>query len=111
MVTPRTDDVEVVVSAGAVDDDGRFRVHPQVVSALEIVAVRAGRTFLQSLIGFLLVGAIGAPFIDAPIFAGSFMAKLVASASLAVAPTAMSVLQNVLELLIKLDSSIPRLRG
>jgi hypothetical protein len=88
-------------------------IDPEVVSAAELVLVRAVRTYLQALVGFLVVGfAAGLiPFVDNPIAATDFVHKLGGAASLAVAPAVISILQNAIELLGKLDVHNPRLRG
>lgn len=76
------------------------------------VAIRVLRTYLQGLLGFILTlaspagEAVG---IKLPVM--DFAGVLVTSASLAIAPAAISLLQNAIEILTKLDSSSPKLRA
>jgi hypothetical protein len=82
------------------------------LSPARIVLTRAARVYIQSLVGFLtavLTGAAGAAGVQIP--AGDFAHQLLTCASLAVAPTVMSVLMNVAELLAKLDETNPQLRA
>ncbi len=76
------------------------------------VGVRAARTFLQSLLGFVVaIGSGAAAGAGIHIPAQDFLTLLISSASLAVAPTIISVLQNSIELLSKLDANTPSLRA
>jgi len=75
------------------------------------VGIRVLRTYLQSLLGFILAvgtGAAGAVGISLPM--GNFTELFISSASLAVAPAAIALLQNAVELLAKLDTSAPQMR-
>ncbi len=79
------------------------------IAPFKLVLVRVVRTYLQSLLGLLTAGLAGGaagmiPFAD-------FSDLLVKSASLAIAPTVVAAIQNVLEILAKLDETKPELRG
>lgn len=76
------------------------------------VGIRVLRTYLQSLLGFILAvgtGAAGAVGINIP--AKDFMTLIISSASLAVAPAVISLLQNAVEILTRLDEKNPSLRA
>jgi hypothetical protein len=82
------------------------------MTPLKIIAVRATRVYLQTLVG--LLGAFGsgaAAMVGVNITAGDFFHTVVVCAGLSVMPAAMSVLQNTLELFKKLDASYPELRA
>jgi len=91
---------------------GEPNVRIVAMSMVSQAGIRALRTFLQSLVGFILAvgtGAAGAVGINVP--AGDFVALVMSSASLAVAPAAISLIQNAIEILTKLDSSTPQMRA
>ncbi len=76
------------------------------------VGVRVLRTYLQSLLGFVLAvgsGAAGGVGIHIPV--GDFTDLLVKAAGLAVAPAAVSMIQNAIEILTKLDMTNPQARA
>lgn len=78
----------------------------------KIALVRCARVYLQSLVGFLLAAGTGltaAVGLTMPV--GDFGKLLVTCASLAIAPAAISLIQNVIELLAKLDATNPTLRA
>lgn len=80
--------------------------------AWQIALVRTLRVYLQSLAGFLTAGATGfAGAVGVPLAVGDFSTLLVQSASLAVAPAAMTLIQNAIELLSNLDTRKPTLRA
>jgi len=72
------------------------------------VAIRVLRTYLQGLVGFLVAGGVG---LTAPLEIPGFYAMFLNAASLALAPAVISLLQNALEILTKLDSSNPQIRA
>ena len=79
------------------------------IQPFQLVAVRVLRTYLQSMLGLLTAGLAGGaagmiPFTD-------FQDLFIKSASLAIAPTVVSAIQNILEILAKWDSTKPELRG
>jgi len=84
--------------------------------AWKIALVRCVRVYIQSLLGFLtatgtgLTAAVGAA-LGTPIPAMDFFHMLVFCASLAIAPATVSLLQNILELLAKIDATNPTLRA
>lgn len=76
------------------------------------VGVRVLRTFLQSWLGFIIgvgTGAADAVGIHVPV--GDFLNLLLQSAGLAVAPAVISLLQNAIELLAKMDVTAPERRA
>jgi len=76
----------------------------------QMVLVRAARTYVQCLLGFLtasstgLAGAAGIPI-------AQFGNQFAVAATLAVAPTVVSLLMNVGEILTDLDVNRPGLRA
>lgn len=81
-----------------------------VVSAVRVVVVRACRTYIQCLIGFLGATVAGVIPTD-PLAPQDAWVKLATAAGLALYPAAISALQNILELLGKMDVKEPELRG
>ena len=82
------------------------------MSPWTIALVRGCRVYLQSLVGFLLAtrsGLSAAAGLTMP--AQDFAQQLLMCASLAVAPATVSLIQNVLELLAKMDSTNPTWRA
>ncbi|MBI3966708.1 MAG: hypothetical protein HY329_13825 [Chloroflexi bacterium] len=84
------------------------------MSAIVQVGVRVLRTYFQSLLGFLLAvgsGLMGASGLMDPIPAGDFAAAFNRAAGLALAPTVVALLQNVIELLARVDQQHPQWRA
>lgn len=105
-----SDAVKTLVTARA-DDDAPVVV--QTITWWQIMLVRGARTYLQSLVGFL-----GAAFVlpavlpDASgLVLGAYGDRFLVAAQLAALPAVMSLLQNGLELLSKLDATNPGLRA
>lgn len=105
----------LAVARGTLDADvtaetppGNPDVRVVVVSAVQMILVRVARTYLQSLLGFLGAAAVGALDTLAPMDAWG---KIVTAAGLALFPAFVSLVQNVLEWLTKLDTRAPELRG
>lgn len=72
--------------------------------------IRTARTYMQGLVGFLVAGGTGAADamgINMPVH--DFVGLFVASASLAVAPAVITLLQNAVEILTRLDN--PQIRA
>ena len=74
---------------------------------LSVVGIRTARVYLQALVGLLVAGGIGATSVPG----GHFGAAFVQAATLAIAPAAITALQNTIELLAKVDEKAPELRG
>lgn len=72
------------------------------------VLIRTGRVYLQGLVGFLSVGITG---LDEGIMPDEFGSMFLMAAKFALAPAVFTLLQNTLELLMKLDVVRPTLRG
>jgi hypothetical protein len=78
----------------------------------KITLVRAVRVYLQTLLALLTVAGSGAASaIGVTLTAPDFWHVLLACASIAVAPAAISLIQNSIELLAKLDATNPSLRA
>ncbi len=76
------------------------------------VGVRVLRTYLQSLLGFVVAVSTGAAAgVGIHIAVGDFGDLLLKSAGLAVAPAAVSMIQNAIEILTKLDMTNPQARA
>lgn len=85
--------------------EGVEDVQVVVVSRWRQVLIRTVRTYLQGFVGFLVAGQTGAAdAVGVYLPAGDFLALCISSASLALAPAVISVLQNTIELLSELDS-------
>lgn len=84
------------------------------MTPLAQVFVRAARTYLQSLVGFLLLNVAAAPVAESlgvVVSPGDFWQAFQTAAGLAVAPTVIALLQNAAELLGHLDNLIPKWRA
>jgi hypothetical protein len=78
------------------------------------VLVRFVRSYLQGLVGFLLLALAAKPTLaglGVVIPPGDFLSALEVAAGLALAPSVVSLLQNTIELLGKLDEKFPKLRA
>jgi hypothetical protein len=111
VVTKRDEGVSENIQAKTPGDQPNVNVI--VMPAWQRVLVRTARVYLQSLAGFIIAGGTGlveaATDVKMPI--GNFLQLLIASASLAVAPAALTLLQNAVELLAKFDETRPTMRG
>jgi hypothetical protein len=68
------------------------------------ILVRTVRTYLQSLVGFLIAASTGATeAVGLNIPAGDFATLLLQSAGLSLAPAVIALLQNLIELMSDLD--------
>jgi hypothetical protein len=74
----------------------------------QILGVRALRVYLQSLVAFLTIAPAA---VAGGILPAEFAMNVQQAALMAVAPAAMSLIQNALELIIRLDESSPKLRA
>jgi hypothetical protein len=82
------------------------------MTPLRIIATRALRVYLQTLIGLLSAFGLGvAADVGVTMAPGTFWTTLVACMGLSIAPAVMSILQNTLELLAKADATMPQLRA
>lgn len=112
----------IVTDRGSVPEDGSIARTPlgrrdvivRVMTPVAQVLVRAIRTYLQSLLGFLTLGLAGKPVADnigVVITPDSFLGVLGVAAGLALAPTIVAVLHNAAELLARLDERFPKARA
>lgn len=97
--------VKTIVTAGA-NAVGPVEIVP--MTKVKIIAVRATRVYLQTVVGVIGAGQIGAM---AAIMPDEFAARAVLAMQIALAPAAMSALQNTLELLAEWDSKYPQTRA
>jgi hypothetical protein len=83
------------------------------MSPLAAVLIRVARTYVQGLVGFLLALGVAPDLVplDQAIGLMPFLGKLELAAQLAVAPTAIALLMNALEILTALDVRSPRWRA
>lgn len=81
----------------------------RVITPLASICVRSLRVYLQTLVGLLAAGGIGAASNTLP--AHDFTKLFLACAGLSVASAAVCAIQNVIELLGDLDQRFPLLRG
>ena len=102
----------IVTARSDMTDHQLSKVAVVLMAPLKIIAVRASRVYLQTLIG--LLGAFGlgvASEVGVTMTAGTFWHTLVACGSLALAPAVMSILQNTVELLAQVDAKLPQMRA
>jgi len=79
---------------------------------LRIIAVRASRVYLQTLLGLLGAFGLGAAAdLGVTMAPGTFWHTLMTCAGLALAPAVMSILQNTAELLARVDTNLPQMRA
>lgn len=91
---------------------GETNVEIVTMSIYAQVGIRVLRTYLQSLLGFITVvgtGAAGAVGIEIPM--KDFGQLFWTSAGLSVAPAAISLLQNAIEILSRMDTTNPQMRA
>jgi hypothetical protein len=78
------------------------------------VLVRFVRSFLQGLVAFLLLGLAAKPTMEGlgvVVPPGDFIEALKVAAGLALAPSVISLIQNAIELLARVDERFPKLRA
>lgn len=80
-----------------------------IVTPLTNILVRAARTFLQTMLGLMMASMTGAASTILP--PGDFGHLAYVCAGLSIASTGICVIQNIIELLARLDQSSPTLRG
>lgn len=78
-----------------------------VVKPLTLIGVRVLRTYLQTLLGLVTAGIVAPNALPAK----DFIHLLALCASLSVASAAISLIQNIIELLAQFDQSHPTLTG
>lgn len=108
IVTKRDDGISrstLAMTPSAVPD-----VIVKALSPVRIVITRVARVYIQVLVGMLTVVMSGVAA-DALVTPVDFVGKLKLAAGFAIAPAVVTLLQNALELLTKLDESRPELRA
>lgn len=100
---------EIQADTPAVTPGAQPNVQVVAISPFVAVLTRAARTYLQVFLGLLLAAGAGATTNLVPV--GDFLSVLRVSAMVAIAPSLVSLLQNSIELLAKLDQSAPSLRA
>jgi len=106
IVTERKDGIQEDTAARTPGDVPNIVVQP--MPWYRIVAVRAGRVYVQSLISFLTLSPAA---VAAGVLPSAFGFSLQNAALLAIGPAVLSILQNTAELLARLDESHPQLRA
>lgn len=107
VVTKRTDTIDKNTTAITPKaDDPNLILQP--MNQLAIVGVRAGRVYLQSLLGVMTMGGLG---VDAGLLPNDLATLFLRSAQLAVGPAIFSILTNATELLARIDESFPKMRA
>jgi hypothetical protein len=86
---------------------GMPNVRVKVIEPIVIIAVRAGRVYLQTLLGLLTAGLAKPTLLGA----ADFIHLFGMCASLSLAPAVVCVVQNVIELMAKFDQSHPTIAG
>lgn len=110
MSTP-TPPIPTIITDRLEPGETRGRVSVVLMRPLLIIFVRVARTYLQSLVGFLVALPAYTAMGGSGIPAGTFLDAFALAASLAVAPTVVCALQNGIELLASIDVSNPGLRA
>jgi hypothetical protein len=101
-------EIKTVVTKRDAEDVPAVVVKP--LSPVRVLLTRVARVYLQSLAGMLTVVMSGmAP--DALVTPVDFVGKLSLAGGLALAPATVTLLQNAVELLTRLDESYPQLRA
>lgn len=97
---------------------GKKDLQVKVMGRAHQILIRTLRTYLQSLVGFLVAGGTGAigavtdaVGVELNIPARDFVDLVVIAASLSVAPAAIALLQNAVELLTDLEQAKPEWRA
>lgn len=78
------------------------------MTRLQVVVVRAARVYLQTVLGILTAGGVGAV---PGVLPQELHALIVVALKLGAAPVVFTVLQNAIELLAEVDSRYPKLRA
>ena len=100
------------VTSETVSSPGGGTVETIAMPWWRIVLVRTARVYVQGVFGFLTAAATGyAAKVGVNLGANDFVGLLQVSLSLAVAPAAFTLLQNIGELLANLDEKHPTLRA
>lgn len=99
------------VTATTPGDMPNIRV--KVMSAASIVLVRTIRTFLQTFVAGLVGGAAAGnvPLVSDALAASSFDERVAAAGYLALIAAFIAAVQNILELVSKVDESLPEWRA
>ena len=86
---------------------GHANIVVKVVQPLTILAVRALRVFLQTLLGLVTAGLVTPTALPTK----DFVHLLALCASLSLAPAVVCIIQNMIELLARFDQKNPTLAG
>lgn len=86
-------------------------VVPVYMRPIVATLIRVGRTYAQALVGFLAIVGVTDGRIAGGIAPGDFWSALVTAAGYALAPAAVALIWNVLELLNRVDEVAPEWRG
>ena len=96
-----------------VTDVGQPDILIQPIGAAQMVLTRTARVYVQSLLGALGVVATGLGLPDEiqQMLPAAFFDKVSLAAQMAVAPATITFLQNVGEILTRIDERFPKMRG
>ena len=111
MSAPPTPVAAVVVDRG---DGPHPRVRPVVLPWWQVILVRGARTYAQTVLGLVVVGLVvpaGVVAGDPGALGAGFWRVLAYAAVAGLAPLTISLLQNGVEVLSRLDQTNPELRG
>lgn len=92
----------------------RSNVIVEAMTPFAQAGVRFIRTYLQGLVGFLMVALAAAPTlanVGVVVEPGDFSEAFWKSAGLALAPAAVSLLQNLVEIFTRIDERFPKARA
>jgi hypothetical protein len=124
-MTAEPEKIETMITARADTPPDKTELHTErggehlhvvvrAMTPLAQVAVRFARTYIQGLIGFLLLGLASASTlanVGVVVQPGDFLSALKVAAGLALAPAVISLLQNLAELLARVDEKYPMARA
>lgn len=113
---PDTINTAVVKRDDTIDQEVTAKTPASVVADIRVkpmsiayaVFVRCARVYVQGLLGFMTAGGLG---IELGLEVHETGALFVTAAKLACAPVVFTFLQNLLELLSRLDEQLPRFRA
>jgi hypothetical protein len=107
VVPNRTDAIDKVTTAVTPKAD-EPNIVLQPMNQLAIIAVRASRVYVQSVLGVMTMGGLG---VDAGLLPNDMLALFLSAAQLALGPAVFSILTNATELLARIDESFPKFRA
>lgn len=86
----------------------RRTVATAALTPLMVICIRTARAYVQSVVGLMMAGSTG---LDAGLLPHEFATRFKVAAALGLSVAAMTFLQNLGELLAKLDRKFPEIRA